>query len=121
MPTLVNIRHGQTCDVYIGRASHAPRPDVPGADGYFGNPVQAGVPCPICRRRHRTGETIPCFRVYFQRRLADPSFRAAVQDLRGKRLGCFCFPDRECHGEVYVEHLNGTATVEDLVRRLTES
>lgn len=93
-PTVVvNLRH-EPYDVYIGRSGH-------GFDGYFGNPVRRDEPCPVCGGVHRTaGTTIDCFEVYARRRIeADPEYRARVVALWGKKLGCFCKPQR-CHGDV---------------------
>lgn len=92
--TVVNLHHGDAYDVYIGRAGR-------GHDGYFGNPVRRGIRCSICGDVHEAAAaTIPCFIEYFQSRLAsDPTYRARVLGLQGKRLGCFCAPAR-CHGHV---------------------
>jgi hypothetical protein len=89
-------------NVYIGRKGK-------GKDGYFGNPVAIGSPCPICRITHtRAGDTIGCYRKYFYRRLEDDiQFRAEVEALKGKVLGCFCKP-KPCHGDVIKEYLDAT-------------
>lgn len=94
--TVINIRRGERYDVYIGRAGQ-------GQDGYFGNPVVLGRPCPVCREVHNfRGGAVACFEVYARRRiLRDPEFRRRVAGLRGLALGCFCAPD-SCHGDVYV-------------------
>lgn len=91
--TVVNLRHN-VHDVYIGRPGK-------GKEGPFGNPIRLGAYCSECRRWHRErGDTIECFRSYFLRRVdSDPTFRQDVLALRGKRLGCFCKPQR-CHGDV---------------------
>lgn len=34
----------------------------------------------------------------------DPEFRAAVESLRGKTLGCYCKP-KPCHGDVILKYL----------------
>ena len=102
MTTLVNLARGATCDVYIGRP------------GPFGNPsVIHGGACPVCSRRHTDrGDTIDCYRVWFHGRIArDPDFRAAIQALKGQRLGCYCVPER-CHGEVIVEYLESSGRPE---------
>lgn len=83
---VVNL-HRSPYDVYIGRAGQ-------GQDGYFGNP---------CRGNRR--DAIEAFRTYFHARLGtDVEFKRRVEELRGKRLGCFCAP-KECHGDVIVEYL----------------
>ena len=90
---VVNLHH-HAFDVYIGRAGK-------GFEGLFGNPCRAGAVCPECSERHADGDsTLLCFERYFLRRVEhDTLFREAVLSLRGKTLGCFCFP-RPCHGNV---------------------
>jgi hypothetical protein len=73
--------------VYIGRGSA------------FGNPYRMG----------KDGDrktVIEKFRKHFQKRLHNERFKKAVEDLRGKTLGCFCKPEA-CHGDVIVEYLEG--------------
>jgi hypothetical protein len=92
--TVVNLRK-EPYDVYIGRAQKG---KMSVEYGYFGNPfhLSAGEP---------RGSTIERYRAYFNERIADdPEFKAAVESLRGKRLGCFCKP-APCHGDVIVEYL----------------
>lgn len=83
---VVNLKHGEKYDVYIGRAGH-------GEDGYFGNPYR--------RRPNESREDcIARFAVYFLARVKrDAEFRQRVLALRGKTLGCFCAP-WPCHGNV---------------------
>lgn len=97
MTTVVNIKHSKY-DVYIGRKGH-------GHDGYFGNPIVVGRLCACGVKHCHGGGTLECFRRYFYTRLKyDMMFRAMVEQLRGKRLGCFCKPD-PCHGDIIVEYL----------------
>lgn len=90
MTKLVNI-HKEQCDVYIGRAGR-------GEEGYFGNPIRF------------TGDRVDClnqYRSYFNDRIAkDPEFKERIEGLKGRTLGCFCFP-RLCHGMVIIEYLEG--------------
>lgn len=101
MTRVVNLRR-EHFDVYIGRAGR-------GYDGYFGNPVCVGRRCSECDRVHSTPvSTIPCFTVYFYKRLKDdPEFAKRVEQLRGKTLGCFCKP-KPCHGDVISQYLERT-------------
>ena len=112
----VNLARRETCEVYIGRASSADAvPEgTPGSDGRFGNPCVVGEECPECGATHEfPGDTLACFRTYFDRRVAgDENFKAEVEGLRGKRLGCFCSPN-ECHGDVYVEYLHPASEVDE--------
>ena len=88
---VVNVRH-DAFDVYVGRAGR-------GYDGYFGNPFVIG-------KDGNRAEVIERFRGWFERKLAtDPTYRARVLALRGKRLGCFCAP-AACHGHVIAEWVN---------------
>jgi len=89
MTLVVNIHRGAAFDVYVGRAGH-------GHDGYFGNPYGDGS------REHNVRR----FREYFARRIeTDPEYRARVEALRRKRLGCFCAP-KACHADVIAAWLD---------------
>ena len=90
--TVVNIRHTDKYDQYIGRAGH-------GHDGYFGNPF-------ILSPTEPKGATLERYREYFYDRLNnDPEFKQRVHSLKGKVLGCFCKP-LPCHGDVIAHYLN---------------
>ncbi len=90
--TVVNIRR-QEYDVYIGRAQGN------GHDGYFGNSFT------VIRDGGRE-KAIAAYREYFLNRLkVDSEFAKRVQELKGKRLGCFCKPEN-CHGYVIAEYLD---------------
>lgn len=104
MTTVVNIRR-DPYDVYIGRAGK-------GQDGYFGNPIARGERCCICGCAHeKPTETLPCYRIYFGRRIADDGvFRQRVLALKGLRLGCFCKP-AACHGDVIAEYIASAVAV----------
>jgi len=83
---VVNINHGDSYDVYIGRAGK-------GENGYFGNPFTEGT---------RT-EKIKKFKEYAQQRIQDDDkYREEVKKLIDKRLGCFCHP-APCHGDVLLK------------------
>lgn len=50
-------------------------------------------------------ESIRHYRLWFAHRIGtDPAFRAAVEELRGEVLGCWCKPNA-CHGDVILEYL----------------
>ena len=84
---VVNIRR-EPYDVYIGRGS------------MFGNPF------PITKE-HTRQMVIDWYREWFYDQLRIPEFREAVENLRGKRLGCYCKP-AQCHGDIIVEFLENT-------------
>ena len=90
MTRVVNLRK-EPYDVYIGRAGH-------GKSGYFGNPWTV---------KDEGAKALVLYRDYFNRGIkTDPEFKAAIEGLRGKTLGCFCKP-APCHGDVIVEYLEG--------------
>jgi hypothetical protein len=107
---VADVRRQQPYDVYAGRAGY----DDEGVwqDGYFGNPIRPHVTCTICGEAHEhRGDTVPCFKIYFHRRLAaDPEYKARIHALRGKVLGCFCggWPssNRPCHAVVIADYVN---------------
>lgn len=79
-------------DVYIGRAM----PGFPASA--FANPFKVG----------RDGTRAVCIERYREHLLSRPDLMAQLQQLRGKRLGCWCKP-QACHGDVLVELLHGPA------------
>ena len=86
-------------EVYIGRPS------------VFGNPFRGG-------RDGTRDEVIEKYRVWLLRRLkTDAKFRAQVDALKGKALGCWCAPAR-CHGDVLVEYLEHTSDYFEEVYRM---
>ena len=86
---VVNL-HREPFDVYIGRAGK-------GQDGYFGNPFSI--------LRHGK-DALPLYEQHFAVRIAtDAAFRARVEGLRGKTLGCFCKP-KPCHGDIIAAWVN---------------
>lgn len=70
-------------DVFIGRSSKWGNKFVIGRDG-------------------TRSEVIEKYRAWI---LKQPHLMAALEELRGKVLGCWCHPKR-CHGEVLVELAN---------------
>ena len=88
---VVNLRTHKY-DVYIGRDEN----DDPGE---YGNPFIIG--------EHGPRDTVvEMYRIYFIGRMkADPIFRRKVRALKGKKLGCYCKPER-CHGDVIAAYLN---------------
>jgi len=86
----------EKCDFKITRKPDHSIPDPP-AFGFLGNPFFVG-------KYGREG-CIEKFREYFYNRIkTDPEFKKAVDDLKGKTLGCFCKP-LACHGDVIKEYL----------------
>jgi hypothetical protein len=83
MTTVVHCRR-EPYDVYIGRPSK------------WGNPYEIG-------RDGTREEVIEKYRKYVTGR---PDLMAALGELRGKILGCWCRP-KACHGDVLVELCDG--------------
>jgi hypothetical protein len=80
-------------DVYIGRA--VPRRGLKASK--WGNPYREGV----------DGTLAECIAKYEHEHLsAHPELEAALPELRGKVLGCWCAP-KPCHGDVLVRLANG--------------
>lgn len=89
---VVNMRN-EPYDVYIGRAGH-------GEDGYFGNPF------PLTNEMERP-HVLKQYKDYFLSRIVtDEEFRRRVLGLKGKTLGCFCKPNKACHGDIIAEWLD---------------
>jgi len=84
--------------VSIGRQDGNHMNNTPVGDpGWLGNPYP--------KSQYGREKCIELFRADFEERLAsDAEFRAAVEDLRGEILGCYCKP-KACHGDVIVEYI----------------
>lgn len=76
-------------DVYIGRKNG----DLP--QSKWANPFIVGKDC-------ERGECIAKYREWI---LTQPQLLADLHELEGKVLGCWCKPEKKCHGDVLVELL----------------
>lgn len=83
MTTVVNIRH-RKCDVYIGRGSK------------WGNPF-THIGTQMTRK-----DCIEAYEVWLKQQ---PELLAALGELKGKTLGCYCRP-MSCHGDVLARLAN---------------
>lgn len=102
-------------DVYIGRDGDGDtKQDMAntpiGERGWLGNPYP--------KDDHGRETCVELFREDFEQRLeSDAEFRAAVADLAGKTLGCWCqrleADGPLCHGEIIAEHANRLAGESD--------
>ena len=81
MPTVVN-KYKDHYDIYIGRGSK------------WGNPFRIGD-------HGDRGDVIEQYRKWIQ---TQPDLLDSLEELRGKRLGCFCKP-KACHGDILIELL----------------
>ena len=82
---IVNVKK-EKFDVYVGRPS------------VFGNPYTLGI--------DGNRETvIKYYKEYFYEKIkSNAIFKAKVEELKGKILGCFCKP-LACHGDIIVKYL----------------
>lgn len=69
--------------------------DPEGYDVYIGRPSKWGNPFRLKKEQHRA-DVIARYEAYIQTR---PDLLAALGELRGKRLACYCAP-KACHGDV---------------------
>ena len=86
---LVNLKRGDKFDVYIGRG------------GIWGNPFVIG----------KDGDRNKVIDEYRKWLKNQPNLLDQLENLRGKRLGCFCHP-LKCHGEVILELLGESGDLE---------
>jgi hypothetical protein len=107
MTTVLNLRGRRTPEggvpmgvVYIGRAMYRGGWRLPRSK--WANPFLIDTP-----RRPRDGSRAEVIAKYREYVLATPELRAALPELRGKVLGCWCTP-LACHGEVLAELANAT-------------
>ena len=84
---VVNVNRDQY-DVYIGRGS------------IWGNPFRIGVD-------GTRKEVIDKYRVYLEN---NDELLYHLEELRGKRLGCYCKP-KDCHGDMIVNELNNVLDI----------
>lgn len=71
-------------DIYIGRANGS----LP--QSKWANPFVVGKDC-------ARGECINMFEEWI---MTQPHLLADLHELEGKTLGCWCKPDKNCHGDV---------------------
>lgn len=88
MTTVVNIRHHQKYDVYIGRRGFSP--SIHGSKWH--NPFHIG-------KDGTRDEVITKYEQYVR---SSPELMAALPELKDKVLGCWCKP-KPCHGDVLVK------------------
>lgn len=95
--TVVNVRKDEY-DVYIGRPSKWGNPFVIGKDG-------------------ARDEVVAKYRTYL---LANPILMDALPTLRGKRLGCYCAPNKLCHGSILAEYADRIGALNNLSQQTDE-
>lgn len=101
-PTQVAHVQHDDYDVYAGRATG----DADLVTAEIGDPGWLGNP--FTTDEWTREKAIALFRETFENMLEDPEFRAAVRDLSGQTLGCWCQrlgeDEPACHAEVIAEH-----------------
>ena len=80
MKTTVVNKRVEAYDVYIGRGSK------------WGNPYSIG----------KDGSREDVIEKYEEWIRTQPQLLESLSELRGKKLGCFCYP-QHCHGDVLIE------------------
>jgi len=99
---VVNKKHATGFEVYIGRPS------------VFGNPFVIG-------KDGTREEVIHKYRQLLHHKLkTDAKFKAQVDALKGKTLGCFCAP-APCHGDAIVEYLEHTSAYFETIYRMNSN
>lgn len=88
MTTIVHCRKSEF-DIYIGRKND----DLP--QSKWANPFVIG----------QDGNRTECIEKYKEWILTQPSLLADLHELEGKTLGCWCKPQKACHGDILVELL----------------
>lgn len=94
--TVVNVQNTSAYDAYVGRG-HAPHSGK--LNPQLGNPFRIG--------QHGTrADVLTMYARYFTHRIAtEPDFKARIEALRGKKLGCWCDP-LGCHAHIIAAYLN---------------
>lgn len=103
-------------DVYIGRdrrdgeLKHLNNTSIE-AGGWLGNPYRL-------EDGYSSTESVELFEEDLVDRIeADPEFRAALVDLQGSVLGCWCQEldedEPSCHGEIIAKHIDRLAAAEE--------
>ncbi|WP_394326259.1 DUF4326 domain-containing protein [Haloferax profundi] len=76
-------------------------------DTRFGNPFRLKKD----GGKYTREESVERYEQWFKRKVrSDTDFRAAVEELRGETLGCWCKP-KACHGDVVLAYLRGNLDV----------
>jgi hypothetical protein len=95
------------CDIYIGRPGYGPIEIHLGWPKYhWGNPFVVGEDGTQEEVVEKFRQWIRGYNYFF----IEPGRRHWIlnnlQLLQGRILGCWCKPDKVCHGDVYLELLN---------------
>lgn len=86
MIKLANIKNDDHYDVYIGRSGR-------GLTSKWGNPFSV----------KECGSRKVAIGKYESWILNQPELMSSLHELDDKTLGCFCYPDKDCHGSVLIK------------------
>jgi hypothetical protein len=105
-PTLKNWMSDDN-NVYIGRKNIViiDKRRYPEKDSLFQNPFKVG-------KDGTLDEVLEKYEGYLKVKLEDEEFREELLKLKGKRLGCWCKPER-CHGDILLKYLNEELNKDD--------
>jgi hypothetical protein len=89
-----------TNNIYIGRKGvvFIDKLRFPKEDSIFANPYKLD-------EINTRDIVIEKYRTYILEKMKDQNFVNELKKLKGKNLGCWCFPEK-CHGDVLVEYVN---------------
>jgi hypothetical protein len=77
-------------------------------DTQFGNPYRLKKDGGEYTRE----ESVREYEKWFKNKMKnDPDFKNAVDELRGKTLGCWCKP-KKCHGDIILAYLRGDLQID---------
>ena len=82
-------------DIYIGR----------GHGSVWGNPY-THIKDKTTKAQYITKTREDAISKYREWILQQPQLLSRLDELRGKRLACWCKPNKSCHGDVLIELLN---------------
>lgn len=91
-PYVVNV-HLSRYDIYVGRGSP------------WGNPF-THKPLADTQAQFQVSSRAEAVAKYEDWLLAQPKLMARLHELRGKVLGCWCYPLRPCHAEILAFYAN---------------
>jgi hypothetical protein len=92
---VINIKNKEPYDVYIGNIARYHPDKYP--QTIWGNPRAEDL------RKYGRDKVVAMYREYI---LANPELMNRLPEIKDKRLGCWCKPEK-CHGDVLVELSDG--------------
>jgi len=103
-------------DVYLGRGKNGKdmiTADV-GQRGWLGNPYKIKEH----GGQYTREQSLERYETLLRNQLEnDPVFREAFKDLQGKKLGRWCSPDEDCHGDIIIQVLESVEKKSDEVEK----